>query len=120
MSIRRGALVLVHLVNPTEKFWGTLDRLETVGVTFRGISLDSFEEWVTELARQEPSGLGLATMFVPLFRVERIFLDEQVGEVESYRRRFERRVGARVERFVSVGEEPAAAEAPEPGSGNVF
>ena len=52
MTIRRGALVLVHLANPTEKFWGTLDRLETVGVTFRGISLDSFEEWVTELARQ--------------------------------------------------------------------
>jgi hypothetical protein len=108
MTIRRGALVLVHLVNPTEKFWGTLDRLETVGVTFRGISLDSFEEWVTELARREPSGLGLATMFVPLFRVERIFLDEEVGEVESYRRRFERRVGARVESFVTVTS--AAAE----------
>ena len=108
MTIRRGALVLVHLVNPTEKFWGALDRLETVGVTFRGISLDSFEEWVTEVARREPGGLGLATMFVPLFRVERIFLDEEVGEVESYRRRFERRVGARVESFVTVTS--AAAE----------
>ena len=103
MTIRRGALVLVHLANPTEKFWGTLERLETVGVTFRGISLDSFEEWVTELARREPSGLGLATMFVPLFRVERIFLDEQVGEVESYRLRFERRVGVGVESFVRPG-----------------
>ena len=106
MTIRRGALVLVHLANPTEKFWGTLDRLETVGVTFRGISLDSFEEWVTELARQEASGLGLATMFVPLFRVERIFLDEEVGEVESYRRRFERRVGVKVETVARLGGEP--------------
>ncbi len=119
MTIRSGALVLVHLVNPTEKFWGTLDRLETVGVTFRGISLDSFEEWVTELARREPSGLGLATMFVPLFRVERIFLDEEVGEVESYRRRFERRVGARVEAFVSVG--GTQPDPRDPGdSGSVF
>ncbi len=106
MSIRRGALVLVHLANPTEKFWGTLERLETVGVTFRGISLDSFEEWVTELARQEASGLGLATMFVPLFRIERIFLDEQVGAVESYRQRFERRVGAPVARFIPGVELP--------------
>ncbi len=106
MTIRRGALVLVHLANPTEKFWGTLDRLETVGVTFRGISLDSFEEWVTELARQEASGLGLATMFVPLFRVERIFLDEEVGEVESYRRRFERRVGVKVESVARLGGDP--------------
>ncbi|MEO7794271.1 MAG: hypothetical protein ABIV06_05805 [Thermoanaerobaculia bacterium] len=130
MTIQSGALVLVHLANPTEKFWGTLDRLETVGVTFRGISLDSFEEWVTELARHEPSGLGLATMFVPLFRVERIFLDEQVGEVESYRRRFERRVGERVEKFVQVGgadssdDVPAVGERFDPSDpsdgGNVF
>lgn len=124
MTIRRGALVLVHLANPTEKFWGTLERLETVGVTFRGISLDSFEEWVTELARREPSGLGLATMFVPLFRVERIFLDEQVGEVESYRLRFERRVGVSVESFVRpVGEVEGSGEldpSDPDDSGNVF
>jgi len=102
MSVGRGALVVIHLANPTEKFWGILERLEGVGVTFRGISLDSYEEWVTEIARREPSGLGLATLFVPLFRVERIFLDEQVGAVESYRQRFERRVGAGVENFIAL------------------
>ena len=102
MSVARGALVVIHLANPTEKFWGILDRLEGVGITFRGISLDSYEEWVTEIARREPSGLGLATMFVPLFRVERIFLDEQVGAVESYRQRFERRVGASVSNFIAL------------------
>jgi hypothetical protein len=105
MSVRRGALVVVHLANPTEKFWGALEALEGVGLTFRGISLDTYEEWVTEIARREPSDLGLATMFVPLFRVERIFLDEQVGSVESYRQRFERRVGAPVERFIGLAEE---------------
>lgn len=124
MTIRRGALVLVHLANPTEKFWGELVRLETVGVTFRGIGLDSFEEWVNELARKEPSGLGLATMFVPLFRVERIFLDEQVGEVESYRGRFERRVGASVESVAGLGsglEESDGGTPQDPtGSGVVF
>lgn len=114
MTLRRGSLVLLHLANPTEKFWGTLESLEPVGVTLRGISLDSFEEWVNELARKEPSGLGLATMFVPLFRVERIFLDEQVGEVESYRRRFERRVGDGLERHLGrsdAGPEPDGDDA---------
>ncbi len=109
MTFSRGAIVVLHLANPSEKFWGVLDSLEGVGVAFRGISLDSFEEWVTELARRESSELGLATMFVPLFRVERLFLDEQVGAVESYRQRFERRVGAPVERylggFTASGEE---------------
>jgi hypothetical protein len=102
-----GSLVVVHLANPTEKFWGVLEELEGVGVTFRGLSLDAFEDWVTELARQEPSALGLATIFVPLFRVERIFLDEQVGIVESYRQRFERRVGRAVEGY--LGASPADA-----------
>ena len=93
MSFATGSIVTVHLVQPSEKFWGVLERLEPVGVVYRGISLDSFEDWVNELSRREESTLGLATMFVPLFRVERIFLDEQVGEVESYRQRLERRTG---------------------------
>ena len=97
MSLGPGAVVTVHLVNPTEKFWGVLERLEPVGVVFRGISLEIFEVWVNELVRGESVSLGLSTLFVPLFRVERIFLDEQVGEVESYRQRFERRTGLSAE-----------------------
>ena len=93
MSFAAGSIVTVHLVQPSEKFWGVLERLEPVGVVYRGISLHIFEDWVNELSRREDSTLGLATMFVPLFRVERIFLDEQVGEVESYRQRLERRTG---------------------------
>jgi hypothetical protein len=88
-----GSIVTAHLINPTEKFWGSLERLEPVGVVFRGISLDIFEEWVNEIVRGDGVSLGMTTLFVPLFRVERIFLDEQVGEVESYRQRFERRTG---------------------------
>ena len=41
-------------------------------------------------------------MFVPLFRVERIFLDEQVGAVESYCQRFERRVGLKVDDYIAL------------------
>lgn len=93
MSLGPGSLVTVHLVNPTEKYWGLLERLEPAGIVFRGISLDFFEEWVDELASGNGSPLGSSTMFVPLFRVEKIFLDEEVGEVESYHRRFERRTG---------------------------
>jgi len=96
MSFQPGAIAIFHMVNPTEKFWGVLEALEPVGITFRGISLDMFEEWMIEVTRRERPSLGLATMFVPLFRVERIFLDEQVGEVESYSARFERRTGRTV------------------------
>ena len=96
-----GSLVILHLVQPTEKFWGVLLRLAGEGVTVRGINLSSFDDWARAVARSE-SSLDLATMFVPLFRVERIFVDEQVGEVESYGQRFHRMVGVSVERHLEL------------------
>lgn len=99
--IAPGDLVLVHLINPTEKFWGVLGELGVAGVTLRGISVSSFDDWVAQaVRREEPPSLGLSTMFVPLFRVERLFLDETVGQVESYRERFRRRVGMAVEEYL--------------------
>jgi hypothetical protein len=114
--MKPGSAVLLHLINPTEKFWGVLEALEPVGVLLRGINLSSFDDWMAQAVRREggDQGLGLVTMFVPLFRVERIFLDEQVGEVESYRQRFRRRVGMSIEEYLGLGEaaDGEAAEIP--------
>lgn len=104
-AIRPGALVIVHLINPTEKFWGILQELAVTGVMLRGINVSSFDDWMAQASRPDEQSLGLSTMFVPLFRVERIFLDEAVGEVESYRQRFQQRVGLPVERYLGLGEE---------------
>ncbi|MFY9822443.1 MAG: hypothetical protein WAM82_13750 [Thermoanaerobaculia bacterium] len=102
MTISPGALVIVHLVNPTEKFWGVLQELGVAGVMLRGINVSSFDDWMAQAVRPGEQSLGLSTMFVPLFRVERIFLDEAVGEVESYRQRFQSRVGVAVERYLGL------------------
>jgi hypothetical protein len=98
--IRPGSLVVVHLIQPTEKLWGILLELSVAGVMLRAINLSSFDDWMGQAARHGEQSLGLTTMFVPLFRVERVFLDEPVGEVESYRQRFERRVGISVEKYL--------------------
>ena len=95
-------IVIVHLANPTEKFWGVLQRLDATGVVLEGINVSSFDEWMNQVSRDEPPTLGLATMFLPLFRVERMFLDEQVGAVESYRQRFKARVGQPVESYLGL------------------
>jgi hypothetical protein len=109
--IRPGTIVIVHLVNPTEKFWGILQELGVAGVTLRGINVSTFDDWMAQAVRPGDQTLGLSTMFVPLFRVERIFLDESVGEVESYRQRFAHRVGIPVERYLRL----ERAEEEEPG-----
>ena len=100
-----GSLVLCHLSNPTEKFWGVLEQLDETGIVLRGISLSSFDDWVTQIAMGRKPSLGLSTMFVPLLRVERMFLDEQVGEVESYAQRFEKRVNMTVEGYLGLDDE---------------
>ena len=102
MTLQPGSLVQVHLATPTEKLWGVLEALDGTGVVIRGISLSSFDDWVTQIAHRRAPSLGLSTVFVPLLRVERIYLDEQVGEVESYRQRFERRVGESVEAHIGL------------------
>jgi hypothetical protein len=88
-----GSVVILNLVTPKEKFWGALRSLSSAGVTLKGINLDSFDDWVRQLARDDEYNLDAVTMFVPLFRVERIFLDEPVGTVRSYSQRFADIVG---------------------------
>jgi hypothetical protein len=108
MMIRPGSIVVAHLSNPTEKFWGILQELATAGIYLRGISLSSFDDWMAQAVRGKDQTLGLCGMFFPLFRVERMFLDEPVGEVESYQQRFARRVGLPVERYLGLSDDDAA------------
>jgi hypothetical protein len=96
------ALVIVNLVNPKEKFFGILSALSPAGVTIRAINLDSFEDWVHQIARADEPNLDLITMFVPLFRVERIFLDEPSGSIKSYAQRFEEVVGRDVRDYLGL------------------
>lgn len=106
-----GTLVLIHLVSPKEKYWGVLRALGPAGVTLRGIEVGLFDDW----ARQNRPGgepeLGLATLFLPLHRVEKIFEDARIGTVAAYHERFLEIVGRDVRAFLG-------AELPETRSFN--
>ncbi|HEX9493176.1 MAG TPA: hypothetical protein VGA33_07925 [Thermoanaerobaculia bacterium] len=96
------ALIIVNLINPKEKFFGVLTAISPAGITVRAINLDSFEDWLRQLARGDEPNLDLITMFVPLFRVERIFLDEPTGSIKSYSQRFEDIVGMTVHQYLNI------------------
>ncbi|MGZ4779777.1 MAG: hypothetical protein ACXVIJ_14395 [Thermoanaerobaculia bacterium] len=96
------ALVIVNLVNPKEKFFGVLKALSSAGLTIRAINLEAFDDWVRQVARDEDLSLDLVTMFVPLFRLERIFLDEPSGDIRSYAQRFEDVVGRSVREYLGI------------------
>src|ERR671928_1864317 len=101
-GFEKNALVIINLVNPKEKFFGVLLALSAAGITVRAINLDSFDDWVREVARGEEPNLDLITMFVPLFRVERVFLDEPSGAIKSFAQRFEEVVGMTVQQYLQL------------------
>jgi hypothetical protein len=96
------SLVLLNLINPKEKFFGVLRALSPAGVTMRAVNLDSFDDWIHQVARAEESEIEMITMFVPLSRVERIFLDEPAGMIKSYSQRFREVVGRTVEEYLGI------------------
>jgi len=96
------ASVIINLVNPKEKFFGILMSITPAGVTMRAINLDSFEDWMRQLARGDEPSLDLITTFVPLFRVERVFLDEPSGAIKSYGQRFEEVVGMSIQQYLNL------------------
>jgi hypothetical protein len=96
------SLVIVNLANPKEKFFGVLGSLSAAGITVRAVNLDSFEDWVRQIASDGEPDLDLMTMFFPLFRVERIFLDEPSGAIKSFAQRFEEVVGQPIRDYLGV------------------
>jgi hypothetical protein len=95
--VKRGGLepgtpVLLYLHSPREKVFGVLVSLQPAGVVVRGIELAGFEDWLRQEARGE-QGLGLASLFYPMHRVERVERDETVGDLEGIADRFRRETG---------------------------
>ena len=77
--------------------------LTSAGITVRGIELNSFDEVLRQIAAGE-AGVGvLSTVFYPIHRVERMAMDETVGEIPSLAERFERKVGLTVGEFLRAG-----------------
>ena len=86
-------IVIVSLQSPKEKIWGQLVQLDTKGVTVRGIELNSFDDFVRQIVGREECTVGMAQVFYPMHRVERIAHDEPSGEIPSLAQRFSKRVG---------------------------
>jgi hypothetical protein len=101
-GFEQSSIVIVNLVNPKEKFFGVLRALSAAGVTIKAINLDAYEDWIRQISHDDDPDLDLATMFVPMFRVERISLDEPVGTIKSYSQRFEEVVGKTIETYLGL------------------
>jgi hypothetical protein len=110
--IHAGSFVIMHLQSPKEKFWGMLVDLTAAGATLYGLDLNSFEDW-TRMVASNGRNIGMTAMFMPMWRVERISLDQTVDDLLSLQAQFELRVGIPVREYLEgqLPSEPGEAEA---------
>jgi hypothetical protein len=100
IGIKPGSAVIIYLHSPREKIWGMLYEINVAGVYVRGIDLDTFEDWVQMIVRGERN-IGPSRVFLPMWRVERIELDESIDDIPSLSDQFRSRVGMSLESYLS-------------------
>ncbi|PYV31698.1 MAG: hypothetical protein DMG22_15865 [Acidobacteria bacterium] len=96
------SIVIVSLAAPKEKVWGQLVAMTPSGVTVRGIDLGSFDDFIRQVLDHEEATVGLATVFYPMHRIERIALDEPSGSIPSLAERFRRKVGMAIQEYLGI------------------
>jgi hypothetical protein len=87
-SLESGAIVVVDCMNPKEKLWGVLIRLDAIGAVVRGLDLNSVEDWLRQEKSDGPSYIGPSTVFIPVHRLQRVYLDESRPGVPSFADRY--------------------------------
>ena len=96
------SIVIVSLAAPKEKIWGQLVALNSAGVAVRGIDINSFDDFVRQIINQEETAVGMALVFFPMHRVERIASDEPSGSLPSLSDRFYQRVGVTIQEYLGI------------------
>src|SRR6202166_310110 len=91
VPFRPGALVIVTLTSPREKYWGAILHLSGEGLSMRGIDLSSFDDLASQIKNGEPFTSGV--IFFPMHRVERMELDLPEGNLLSLAQRFAEKTG---------------------------
>lgn len=91
VPFRPGALVIVTLTSPREKYWGAILDLSGEGLSLRGIDVSSFDDLASQIKNGEPFTSGV--IFFPMHRVERMELDLPEGNLLSLSQRFAQTTG---------------------------
>jgi hypothetical protein len=94
------SFVVVNLHSPSERFVGKLIEIGMSGVTLRGLDLGGFEDWMNDIERREMGGICPSTIFFPLHRIEKMLLDEDIGEIPSLSNTFLAKIGTSIDQFL--------------------
>ncbi|NOZ12037.1 MAG: hypothetical protein GXO69_00140 [Acidobacteria bacterium] len=92
--MEKGTIIIVNLQNPREKVIGIIHEIRSSGIVVRGIDVNSFQDWASEVCRNgDGRAICPTTMFLPMHRVVRADKDEDMGTIPSFSTQFKKRTG---------------------------
>lgn len=100
MPFQAGDLVVLILREPRERLWGRLLGLEAPGIALRGLDLTPWEEVLGLVRTGETDQVALSTRFLPMHRVEAMYLDEASSGAPSLADTFLQRTGQDPQAFL--------------------
>ena len=106
MPFQSGDLVVAVLQAPRERIWGRLLGLDAAGIAIRGLDLTPWEEVLTQVRRGESDQVALGTRFLPMHRVEAMYLDEVSSGAPSLAQTFRDRTGQDPQVFLAPSHPP--------------
>ncbi len=109
MPFQSGDLVVVVLHTPRERIWGCLLGLEASGIALRGLNLTPWEEVLTLVRTGEADQVALSTRFLPMPRIEAMYLDEASSGAPSLAETFRHRTGQDPHVFLAASATPGPA-----------
>lgn len=101
MPFRPGDLVVAVLQSPRERLWGRILGLDPAGVALRGLDLTPWEEVLTLVRTGQADQVALGTRFLPMHRVETVYLDEPSSGAPSLAETFRERTGSDPHAFLA-------------------
>lgn len=101
LPFKHGQIVVLALRDPKERIWGRLLGVESAGIAIRGVDLSPWEEIISLVKQGSPEMVSLNTRFLPMHRVENLYLDEPSSGVPSLQQDFLRRTGMAAQEFLA-------------------
>lgn len=110
LPFQRDQLVVLITNHPRERWFGRLLGLEAAGIALRGFDLSPWEDVLALIRSGEGDQVSVATRFVPMHRIESLYLDEPTSGVPSLAQVFLQRTGLTVASFLEDPSETGSAQ----------
>ncbi len=88
LPFNRGQLVVLVTIGPRERLWGRLVGLDMAGVAVRAMDMAAWDESLSLIRNGNSEHVSVSTRFVPMHRVECLYLDEASSGAPSLEQLF--------------------------------